>query len=448
MLYTLWGERSQTDTAAYYTREIVRNGLFILGVSAVLLARPTVYLSLSKRWALVPVVAVAAVTAIINYTHGGTQVFPIPNAFISNMISMSLSPANRSEVYPLAADIEPTRPMGVVGPTKSGIDRIIMIMDESVRGDYLSINNPQISTTPLLANNGDIINFGVAVSGANCSTFSRMMFRFGMKSGEVSNWRAALKNPTMWEYAKRAGYQTIYIDTFVGPCLYLNGVSSLEKRQIDQKLTVLDKPTYLRDHKLVDVIAGVLRNNNEKLFLYVDKFGTHVPYENKYPPNDARYRSIDGSEQDIVKNQYKNAISWSVDEFFAELKKYVNLQNTLLIYTSDHGQSLYDGGYKQSHCTVDGPVVPSEGYVPLFAMTHVDHYERGLRQAAASGRNHFSHFEIFPTLLNAMGYDASWTKERYGQSLLEAPNILGRGFYVGDPRGGIRKIAVDANRDQ
>jgi hypothetical protein len=80
-----------------------------------------------------------------------------------------------------------------------------------------------------------------------------------------------------------------------------------------------------------------------------------------------------------------------------------------------------------------------------FAMTHVDQYERGLRQAAASGRDHFSHFEIFPTLLSAMGYDASWTKGRYGHSLLEAPNIVGRGFYVGDPRGRMRKIAVDAN---
>lgn len=53
MLYTLWGERAQTDTATYYTREIIRNGLFILAVSAFLLARPTVYFSLSKRWALV-----------------------------------------------------------------------------------------------------------------------------------------------------------------------------------------------------------------------------------------------------------------------------------------------------------------------------------------------------------------------------------------------------------
>jgi hypothetical protein len=106
---------------------------------------------------------------------------------------------------------------------------------------------------------------------------------------------------------------------------------------------------------------------------------------------------------------------------------------------------LYDGGYKQSHCTFNGPVVPGEGYVPLFAMTHVDPYEHRMRQAAAGGRDHLSHFEIFPTLLSAMGYDASWTKGQYGQSLLDAPNIVGRGFYVGDPRGGMRKIAVDPN---
>jgi glucan phosphoethanolaminetransferase (alkaline phosphatase superfamily) len=247
-----------------------------LAVSAVLLARPTVYFSLSKGWAFIPIVAVAATVTINTYTHGGTQVFPIPNALISNVISMSLS-RNRPEARPLTADLEPTRSIRVIGPTKVGIDRIIMIMDESVRGDYLSINNAQIDTTRFLANDGDVINFGIAVSGANCSSFSRTMFRFGMRPGEVANWRAALKNPTMWEYAKRAGYRTIYIDTFTGPFLYLSGLSPVENTEVDQILTVIDKPTYLRDHKLVDVIAGVVKNNNDMLFIYIDKFGTHVP---------------------------------------------------------------------------------------------------------------------------------------------------------------------------
>jgi lipid A ethanolaminephosphotransferase len=320
-------------------------------------------------------------------------------------------------------------------------------MDESVRGDYLSISDLHINTTPFLSGDADIINFGVAVSGANCSTLSRMIFRFGIRPDQVANWRSALRNPTMWEYAKRAGYTTVFIDTYFGLLDYGSGFSPIESRSIDRKLSVLVSPTYVRDYKLIDVIADVLiKSHDEKIFLYVDKFGTHTPYINTYAPNYSRYGSTDGSEKEIVKAQYKNAISWSVDGFFEKLKDRIDLANTLLIYTSDHGQSLYDGGYKLSHCSVNGPVVPGEGYVPLFAMTHVESYNRELRQAARSGQGHFSHFEIFPTLLNAMGFEPSFIKGRYGRSLLEVPvAATSRGFYVGNPKGVLRRIMIDAD---
>ena len=37
---------------------------------------------------------------------------------------------------------------------------------------------------------------------------------------------------------------------------------------------------------------------------------------------------------------YPNAIAWSVDEFFRKLLPAVDLSKTLIVYTSDHGQSL------------------------------------------------------------------------------------------------------------
>ena len=41
--------------------------------------------------------------------------------------------------------------------------------------------------------------------------------------------------------------------------------------------------------------------------------------------------------------QYSNAIAWSVDEFFRNLLPAVDLHKTLIVYTSDHGQSLLPG---------------------------------------------------------------------------------------------------------
>jgi hypothetical protein len=48
--------------------------------------------------------------------------------------------------------------------------KIIMVVDESVRGDYLGLNNPNYDNTPYLGRASDaVINFGVATSTSNCS---------------------------------------------------------------------------------------------------------------------------------------------------------------------------------------------------------------------------------------------------------------------------------------
>ena len=68
-----------------------------------------------------------------------------------------------------------------------------MIMDESVRGDYVSLNDAAHNTTPYLKATDNLVNFGVAISGANCSDISRTIFRFGMRQTNLPNgWRDGL----------------------------------------------------------------------------------------------------------------------------------------------------------------------------------------------------------------------------------------------------------------
>jgi hypothetical protein len=43
-------------------------------------------------------------------------------------------------------------------------------------------------------------------------------------------------------------------------------------------------------------------------------------------------------------------------------------------------------------------------------------------KGAARGFGQFSHFEVFPTLLLALGYDPGWVKETYGPSLMDSPS--------------------------
>jgi hypothetical protein len=51
-------------------------------------------------------------------------------------------------------------------------------------------------------------------------------------------------------------------------------------------------------------------------------------------------------------------------------------------------------------------------------------------KGAARGFGQFSHFEVFPTLLLALGYDPGWVKETYGPSLMDSPSP-DRKFMIG-----------------
>ena len=127
---------------------------------------------------------------------------------------------------------------------------------------------------------------------------------------------------------------------------------------------------------------------------------------------------------------YKNAIKWSVDGFFQELLARPLPMASILLYTSDHGQSLSEGQSRNTHCSPPRLVTKSEAVVPLFVISTDDLWTAELSEAASRFRDSASHFQIVGTLLNAMGFDKSWTKANFGQSLLDGPTQKRR-FLVG-----------------
>ena len=61
-------------------------------------------------------------------------------------------------------------------------DKIFYIVDESVRGDYLSINGFSEDTTPYLNSQKDLfINFGAVSSSSNCSLTANIALQSGLQ---------------------------------------------------------------------------------------------------------------------------------------------------------------------------------------------------------------------------------------------------------------------------
>jgi glucan phosphoethanolaminetransferase (alkaline phosphatase superfamily) len=446
LFWILWQERTMASGAVSgYSQNIIRDCASVAILGIVLCTPPSRRFSVSGIFGLLPIAAGALVAGVVMYTKGATQVFPIPFGTFSNAAMVLVGAWNN-------ADTEATR--DVVINNQGGInpifDKIVVIMDESVRGDYLTLNDSTRNTTPFLKATSHLINFGVAGSSANCSLTSRTIFRFGMRQSDLPNgWREGLNRPTLWEFAHKAGYKTVRIDAWGGPISLGSGISLAEKFLVDSNISVMKTPEYLRDQVVVDKLLHTLKEEGPA-FIYVDKFGVHFPYSDKYPPDFhtpltplsdtvwdvfGKLRLSTTGERDLA--LYPNAITWSVDEFFKKLLPAVDLHKTLIVYTSDHGQSLLPG--RSPHCSTTPTVPPAEADVPLFAITSEPDFEQRLEQGAARGFGQFSHFEVFPTLLLALGYDAGWVKEAYGPSLMDLPS-LDRKFMIGSPDARPRMI--------
>jgi glucan phosphoethanolaminetransferase (alkaline phosphatase superfamily) len=237
-----------------------------------------------------------------------------------------------------------------------------------------------------------------------------------------------ISNPSIWAYARKAGFRTAYLDGQRHGGRLQNHMNVDELALIDEFVQLDAKtPLYLRDIHLAQRLRAMLEAKQEPLFAIVNKMGAHFPYEGKYPSDSAKYQptmaaSYFGTEVDPrdvrsdlredsenrrrYKNSYLNAIRWNTLQFFDALLPGLNLDETVIIYTSDHGQDFHEDGRPGygTHCT-DGPAVSEEGIVPLVFLTNERELLRRLRPAAESNANRASQFNLFPTLLSLMGYE-------------------------------------------
>ena len=223
---------------------------------------------------------------------------------------------------------------------------------------------------------------------------------------------------------KKQVFRTVYIDGQSGlnkdPGLLQNFMTVGETKHIDRIVRFKNVPGPQLDFKLLEVIKQELRSE-QPVFIYANKNGAHFPYDEGYPKSQAVFGpTVAQAGEDRIDtrvNSYFNVIKWSVDGFFAKLFDQLDLRDTAIVYTSDHGQALYNN--QLTHCSVSDPD-PREGLVPLFAMTDNQALNERFQRGARLNKNKASHFSIQPTILELMGYKKQQISKLFGPSMFVA----------------------------
>jgi len=111
-------------------------------------------------------------------------------------------------------------------------------------------------------------------------------------------------------------------------------------------------------------------------------------------------------------NTYDNGIRFQVDEFFRVFVSETTNQNYVILYTSDHGQTLAEHGQVYTHMKPDKVIVD----VPDFLVSGEQYGRKGLLAGIPSGIR-VSHLNNFATLLDLMGVPDSLRVRPYDKSI-------------------------------
>jgi len=304
---------------------------------------------------------------------------------------------------------------------QSAKKNIVLVVEEAVRADHMSLYGYERKTTPYLeelTRAGRITKFKPAVSGTTGSVSSGLLFLTGMRIKDLPDKEQRIyKLPSIFQFAKAMGYKTHFFDGQT--TTFWNGTSrDLEFVDVWLNETYfldITKSVWDIDFEIARKIKEITRSSNGN-FIWVWKRGVHYPYYDDFPTNRAKYNPISYSVQDRLvgreelQNTYDSGIAYNIDKFFSILEKeFESDSNNVMIYTSDHGESLLDDGFTRTH----GGHNKEQALVPLLMI--------GADTAKARTDVLPSHENIFATLLDLMEVPKSSRNYAYGNSLLD-PN--------------------------
>lgn len=414
-----WEARHEAGNASAIYGEAIKLALILSVVSFMIYAMPFI----SRQWGLrnfaalrgiMPMLPIALVAGIV-FLKGGNGHFAMPKQF--SQVSLAALATIKLSLHPIVVRND----VVLRASPEKAASHILYLVDESMRPDYVSLTPGNNITPQFAAFATQMVNYGPAASGAICSNYSNAILRFMPARADIGSRINSI--PTIWQYAKAAGFRTVYIDgqghAIENETRLQNFMSLAELKTIDAFYPLSDVSSKDADMAVLDIIEKEFAKPGPVL-IYANKQGMHFPYDLNYDVERGPYHPVQAEvgtiEINSMLNSYRNAVNWNVDQFFAEFSKRISMKGLAMVYTSDHGQYFAPG--EATHCK-SSESHPQMALVPLFAYVDSGAGMAALAKGAERSKGLASHFQIGPTMLNWMGYSEKDVSSHYGESLAD-----------------------------
>ena len=256
---------------------------------------------------------------------------------------------------------------------KDSTEVYVMVIGETARSDNFSLYGYRRDTNPLLtklAKDSSLIVFKKARTESNTTHKSVPML---LTAASASDYSVLYREKGIIAAFKEAGFHTSFISNQLPNHSFIDflGMEADSYLFIKEAERANDN---VSDMELLPIVKGILEKGRKKEFIVLHTYGSHFKYNERYSRNMAHFLPDDKSQakyenrQQLV-NAYDNTIRFT-DYFLYKLSALLSAsgRNSAWLYTSDHGENIYDDNRKKFLHASPNPS-EYELRVPLLAWT-------------------------------------------------------------------------------
>ncbi len=285
--------------------------------------------------------------------------------------------------------------------TKENNLHIVLVLGESVRADHLSLNGYYRNTTPFLSKQKNLISFKKVYTPFTYTAKSLPQILTDKSIRQKNEFK---KVTSLYTVLNKANFETEWI-----------GNQSLEKSYKDiiysnSTVKLIDKfHSFLsfkkeKDLKLLDYF-WVDNSHNTNKITTLHMIGSHWYYNNRISKNFEVFKPVvsskylGASSKEAIINSYDNTIIYLdnfLNKIINQLKK--SAQKSILIYISDHGETLGEDGkwlHAQEHIASKNPAM-----LVWFSDVFKENYPKEINQLKAKKNDSISTDFLFHSIID------------------------------------------------
>ena len=292
---------------------------------------------------------------------------------------------------------------------------LVVVIGESARSSNFGLLDYERSTTPLLAAEKNLAAF--KATSCNTSTKLSLQCMFVRPQSVIERGMQApqVLEETVFSVFKKLGFR-IELFAMQSEVWFYNSI----KPDFYKIREVIAADPANRGKPVLDSIlvaeleSSMAKHPKGRQAVVLHTKGSHFSYTSRYPREFARFlpecSGVDGActKQQLI-NSYDNSVLYT-DTFLHSLMKSLTGKKAVLIYTSDHGESIDEN--RHFHATPKPLAPPEQLDVPLLFWASEPYLNANpankkafeqLQSAAKSPKKSVGHANLFDSMLGCLG---------------------------------------------